>query len=537
MSKTVKKALIGAGIAIGVVALVFGGLTIYRNVSRKPVDVYPVRYLAQENWDSYNTTTYGTVSSEGIQKVLLGERQTVTEVLVSPGDEVHVGDALLALDTTLSGLDVKKAEIALGKQELALEQAQAELSTLRSLRPHSSRLVVPENTVEYTPHETPFTIMGQGLAGDPFIILWGESDVLDFGYISQLVALYRENAEANAAKPAPDPDTEDDGTVDVRADDDGSVYVILITRQNDALNAPIIERRGVRIFVSGTAATGFSFYAPVVPASVEQYTEIPQPYYEESGSWYTAAELTQLRAAKETEIKKLEIEVGLARVNLEKLRQETTDGFVRATVDGVVTAVNDPEQALRTGAPVVSVSAGGGYYVTGTMSEYDLLDVRVGQTVSLTVYDWSKGGEQFYQGEIVKISEYPSEARSYYGDGNPTASAYPFTVFVDGSADISDTAYVEIQYGSTQQDSSFYLPNAFFRTEGGKSFVYVLGEDGRLEQRTVTLGRDLWGSYTQIRGGLSLDDCIAFPYGTDVVSGAKTTVQDDLEKLYQAMYY
>lgn len=35
-------------------------------------------------------------------------------------------------------------------------------------------------------------------------------------------------------------------------------------------------------------------------------------------------------------------------------------------------------------------------------------------------------------------------------------------------------------------------------------------------------GRDLWGSYTQIRGGLTIDDYVAFPYGRDVVEGAHT---------------
>ena len=38
----------------------------------------------------------------------------------------------------------------------------------------------------------------------------------------------------------------------------------------------------------------------------------------------------------------------------------------------------------------------------------------------------------------------------------------------------------------------------------------------------VQTGRDLWGSYTQIRGGLTIDDYVAFPYGRDVVEGAHT---------------
>ena len=50
----------------------------------------------------------------------------------------------------------------------------------------------------------------------------------------------------------------------------------------------------------------------------------------------------------------------------------------------------------------------------------------------------------------------------------------------------------------------------------------VTGEDGKLEQRWVQTGKVVWDSYTQIRGGLTPEDYVAFPYGRDVVSGAKT---------------
>ena len=244
-----------------------------------------------------------------------------------------------------------------------------------------------------------------------------------------------------------------------------------------------------------------------------------------------------LRAAKEQEIKKLTIQAGLARIELEKKKAETTDGFVRATIDGIVTAVTDPEQAMGSGQPVVSVSAGGGYYITGYMGEFDLMEATIGQQVQVTVYDWSKGGQAVYPGSIVKISTFPTDEQRYYG-GNTAVSSYPFTVFVDGSANISDNSYVEISYGAqTVDEGTFYIPNAFIRTEGGRSFVYIQGEDGRLEERAISPGRDLWGNYTEIRGGLTMEDLIAFPYGKDVVAGAKTAVQDDLSALYSGMYY
>ena len=52
-----------------------------------------------------------------------------------------------------------------------------------------------------------------------------------------------------------------------------------------------------------------------------------------------------------------------------------------------------------------------------------------------------------------------------------------------------------------------------------------------MEKRTVTTGKSLWGSYTEIRSGLTADDYVAFPYGKNVKPGA-ATVESDLSALY-----
>ncbi len=48
----------------------------------------------------------------------------------------------------------------------------------------------------------------------------------------------------------------------------------------------------------------------------------------------------------------------------------------------------------------------------------------------------------------------------------------------------------------------------------------------------VTVGKALWGSYTEILSGLSTDDMIAFPYGKGVKPGVKAE-EGDLMDLYE----
>ena len=116
--------------------------------------------------------------------------------------------------------------------------------------------------------------------------------------------------------------------------------------------------------------------------------------------------------------------------------------------------------------------------------------------------------------------------------GNPTASNYPFRVFVEDSADLQSGSYVSIQFSAGETEHGIYLENPFIRRENGRAYVYVRGEDGLLQKRYVTTGKSLWGSYTEILGGITEEDFLAFPYGKSLKEGAPT-LESDISALYE----
>ena len=72
--------------------------------------------------------------------------------------------------------------------------------------------------------------------------------------------------------------------------------------------------------------------------------------------------------------------------------------------------------------------------------------------------------------------------------------------------------------------NGIYLENPFLRTEQGSSYVYVMGSDGRLEKRTVTVGEYNMAMDTyEVLDGLTENDHIAFPDGELCREGAPTT--------------
>ena len=140
---------------------------------------------------------------------------------------------------------------------------------------------------------------------------------------------------------------------------------------------------------------------------------------------------------------------------------------------------------------------------------------------------------EIYEGVVETVSDYPVENNGWWGGGNQNVTYYGFTVFVDESAMLSEGDPVDISYGNANgSGNSFYLELPFVRTENGKSYAFVRGEDGKLEHRELTTGRVVDNWCVEIRGGLTMEDYIAFPYGKNVTEGART-VEAEVNELYE----
>ena len=245
------------------------------------------------------------------------------------------------------------------------------------------------------------------------------------------------------------------------------------------------------------------------------------------GSGFTAEQIAQMRSEQQKKIKDLEFQIKMADADYKIKQTEFNDGNVYSEIDGEVISVLTEEEARDTKSPLIKVSGGGGFYVQGTVNELEKDNLRVGQEV--TISDWETGAT--YTGTVQSIGDFPSAESNWNGMENPNSSYYPFTAFVDGSADLQAGRYVSMTYTTGSGESGIYLENPFLRTEKGQSYVFVRGKNDKLEKRYVTVGKSLWGSYTEIRSGLSETDYIAFPYGKNVKEGAPT-VEGDRNDLY-----
>lgn len=582
-----KKILISVICLVLVAALGAGAWFVTANRGGEPVNVFPFMYVGMTEYWGDSQESYGFVETDGVQTVYLSGTQTVTEILVELGQEVKKGDVLMTFDTTLSDLALERKRLDVEKLKLQLEDAKQRLREINAMRP----MVIPqpsddpEEEVDLgelltdlykLSHNSDF----DGSTAEKALICWLHSgsaiddDVLD-ALLLKAIEFQTINAEKEpgedvpeADKPASSPSpveseptepseeptepseepTEPSGEPTDPSEEPTepseeptepsepeevevhNFYVVFKVTENDYELAMKTAWQGIYVMHDEeTGAYSFRFFdAGLVQDHMlspdEEAEEEPEIDY---GSGFTAAQIAEMRSQQEKTIKDLEFSIKMAEADYKIAQTEVSDGNVYAQIDGVVVSLLSQDEAEMMMEPIIKVSAGGGFYVEGTVSELDRDTMEIGQEV--TVNDWRSG--MTYTGRVESLGDYPSADGYWSGIGNPTASYYPFRVFVEDSADLQSGSYVSIMFSAGSSEHGVYLENPFIRTEGGRSYVYVRGEDGLLEQRFVTTGKSLWGSYTEILDGLGEEDYVAFPYGKNVKPGAET-VESDLSALY-----
>lgn len=536
MNKTLRKVVLGILIAAVACGGIWGGMTLIRNARRGAVKVYPVTDFCMTDYWGDSSETSGMVTTDRLQKVYISSTQTVREVFVTEGQEVKKGDKLLTYDTTLSDLDVKRAQIALERQEMSVRELEEQLQTLKEsklrkeleeeqqkLQAQLDALIAKvENREPGEPLPLP---VGDGTKDKPFYKEWNGK-----------IELTPEMLSGN----------EDIYILFVTRDEDGRYYEPYQGIQITVLPSepePIGPSEGEEAeesepsvpTVPTVPAVSITYVNDLIlpsPSDPEYDTKLKmeitllqlklneiQEKLDDPNTPETPEDKQRLINDKIGEIHEANVALQIATIDLKKLKAEVQDGAVYSELDGTVKAVRDANEAYTENTAVVEVSGGGGYYVTGSVSELELDTVKVGQTVSIS--SWMTGAS--CEGEVVEIGTDPTTENGW-SNGNNNVSWYPLKIFVSDDAELQEGDYVNITYQADMgSGSSLWLESMFIRTENSKSYVLVRGENGTLEQRWVQTGRDLWGSYTEIRGGLTVDEFVAFPYGQNVAPGVKTT--------------
>ena len=231
---------------------------------------------------------------------------------------------------------------------------------------------------------------------------------------------------------------------------------------------------------------------------------------------------------QKSKIASLKLDLQESDIKISQLEKKANKKLISAKLDGTVTYVGDSGGGETTdGKALIKVKSSDGFYVIGSVSELMLDDIKEGTKLDCTSY--TSGS---FEAEVMDVSEYPVTGNSFYGSSNPNVSYYAFTAVVsDKTLQLEDQDWVTVNYEASATENSMVIQKAFVRNDNNKNYVYK-DDNGILKKQEISAGATVDSGYSVIvKGGLSEDDLIAFPYGKDVKEGAKTK-EVTLDQMY-----
>lgn len=268
---------------------------------------------------------------------------------------------------------------------------------------------------------------------------------------------------------------------------------------------------------------------------------------------YTRTELAKKIQEKESDIKDLQLSLKTAKLEYQTSLKRKESGKVVAQIDGVVTkcgaetANAEDEEYLYAdnidGDFDFSENSGDDFllddesdssaYIIVMGNEGVSIEINVGE---LHLDDFSAGTEvnvtSLYNGEsftanVTGVKDEPYSYKSNWDD-NPNSSIYRVTADVadDPAVSIGSDVIVSLGEINEYEKDMICLPMSYVHKEGSGYYVMKQGKDGLLTKQHIVSGKNFYGSYLEIKGGLTMDDFIAFPYGKTAKEGTKTQESD-----------
>ncbi|MER0122698.1 efflux RND transporter periplasmic adaptor subunit [Streptococcus sp. ZJ93] len=209
-----------------------------------------------------------------------------------------------------------------------------------------------------------------------------------------------------------------------------------------------------------------------------------------------------------------------AQSGVNKAASALEEATVKSMISGTVVEVNKSVSRSNTSTSqtVVHVVNQGSLQVTGTLSEYDLANIKPDQEVKITskVYP-----DQVWTGKISYVSNYPESGQTAAvpGAGGGASNAkYPFKAVITsevGSLKQGFSVNIEVVNNS----KNILIPVAAVVPEGDKNFVWTI-VNGKAKKVEVTLGNSD-AMYQEVTGGLKVDD--------QVISNPNDSLEDGKE--------
>ncbi|WP_028235416.1 biotin/lipoyl-binding protein [Pseudobutyrivibrio sp. MD2005] len=500
-------------IILVIVALAVGGLFAGYKYSqgKKTAQVVSLANYGMDGYWGDTIESYGDVTADKSQSVYIATGTEIKSVNVAEGDHVNAGDVIMTVNKGTQDINGKTLQLQKATQNLEAEQKK--LERLEKTKP------IPEyiHTQEVYREKT--------FVAEKEYIAVTDVNIGDFHYLTDdIIAIESFDTDGEILytsylKPGY---TENGGRYE-ELEEDSDI---------DPIKSYLANKDNEENFKKVEIEETFDFLASTLYLDGETKQIVGEDSYEGEGvhtgmpEGLKPSELAEEIKNQTIVVERQDLECRKLENELEVMKNTTDDGAIIAKVSGTVSKIQNKDNYNNT-QPFVVVAATDEYYITGSIGEFYLDSVNVGDTVS--VMSWDNGVST--EAVIASISENPSTGNNFYsGGGNSNSSNYEFKATFDRSCGIEIGSAVDISITPAGQESSgYYIPSHFIRKDASGSFVMKMNSKGKLKKEYVKVGKVLWGSMTEVKQGVAPEEYLAFPYGNGEIEGISCEVVDELD--------
>ncbi|MBQ1433876.1 MAG: secretion protein HlyD [Ruminococcus sp.] len=326
---------------------------------------------------------------------------------------------------------------------------------------------------------------------------------------------------------------------------------VTVDEEGKASIDPAVTLYGKLSFSNPTTKEEDDFQLPEIiilpapePEEEEDYDDGYDDYIDpDSNDYiYSKDQIKKMIAEQEALIKDMEISIKVAKNEYEAAKKKKRDGKLYAEIDGTVTKIGKPssddeeideenpeeDDPYREPSPddnaFAVIEGAGGTEVICMVSELNLDKAEIGSTIQLQ--SWNSGASG--TAVITRIEDEPIRYEGGQWGENPNNSTYRVHAKLDDPDAFRLYDWVEVTLDNSselndQNSGSVYIPMAYVRQEGGEYYIMKADKDNKLTKQYVKTGQISYlGAYIEIKGGLTKNDKLCFPYGTDVKEGVRT---------------
>ena len=482
----------------------------------------------QETAEKRDIVTYnsfvGNVAPASDIELTAQTTEEVTEVLVKKGDKVKAGDIIAKLDTTTIDYNIKlqEANLKSAKQSnkynisdakrgyenykdtidqglnASLESARSQMeSAEKALNDAKEKYEEAKKTVEDGSHESIQSLYLQ--REQAYRAYDSARDTASDAY-----SYYREARDAyltaqSAADAATAAGETNATSLQATASQLKSAMLSAETQMNSA-DRSVTNAKGSY----DDACTAYNNAKKSILDNLEDAIESAQTSYDTAAKNF---EITKLQVNQQLESyeaaydkTKALSDVSAAEIQLAQLKASREDYIIKAPASGTVTSLSlEKGETITMGMPMAKISDLEGMQVEIKVDEYTVKNVKISDPVKIYI----DALEKEYEGTLVEVDKTATVEGgvSYF---NAKVSFTPDEEVKSGmSVEVKVTRVNEPDTVSVTQNSLQYR-------DDNTAYVYVKDENGKLKEKTLTLGASD-GVYVQVTEGLSEGDVIFYP--------------------------